>query len=110
MYNEFVVEFIVTIIGGKKMTTKSTKYNEEYIRTAAYYNWKNAGCPWGKDEYFWNMAIKQLYGSCTCSSSSCSSKKSSKSSSSKSSTTYKTGTTSSTKSSTSTSTKKTSSK
>lgn len=88
------------------MTTKSTKYNEEYIRTAAYYNWKNAGCPYGNDEYFWNMAINQLYGSCSCSSSSCSSKKSS----SKSSTSYKTGTTSSAKSSSSTSTKKTSSK
>lgn len=91
------------------MTTKSTKYNEEYIRTAAYYNWKNAGCPYGNDEYFWNMAVKQLYGSCSCSSSCNSKKSSSKSSSSKTSTTYKTGTTS-TKSSTSTSSKKTSSK
>lgn len=96
-----VVEFIVTIIGEKKMTTKSTKYNEEYIRTAAYYNWKNAGCPYGNDEYFWNMAINQLYGSCKCSSSSC---KTSKSSSSKSSSAK----TSSSKSSTST--KKSSSK
>ncbi|MBR1601324.1 MAG: DUF2934 domain-containing protein [Alphaproteobacteria bacterium] len=65
------------------MTTKS-KYNEEYIRTAAYYNWKNAGCPSGNDEYFWNMAINQLYGSCNCSSSSCSSSKRSSSSKSKS--------------------------
>ena len=65
------------------MTTNS-KYNEEYIRTAAYYNWKNAGCPSGNDEYFWNMAINQLYGSCNCSSSSCSSSKRSSSSKSKS--------------------------
>lgn len=92
------------------MTTKSTnKYNEEYIRTAAYYNWKNAGCPCGNDEYFWNMAIKQLYGSCTCSSKSCSSSKGSKSSKSSSSS-YKTTSTASSKSSTSANTKKTGSK
>lgn len=66
------------------MTTKSSKYNEEYIRTAAYYNWKNAGCPYGNDEYFWNMAIKQLYGSCKCSSTSCETSKSSSSSKSSS--------------------------
>ncbi|MBO6282169.1 MAG: DUF2934 domain-containing protein [Alphaproteobacteria bacterium] len=80
-------------------------YNENYIREAAYYNWQNAGCPSGQDEYFWNQAICQLYGSnssCGCSksssskscstkssscstkSSSCSSKKSSSSSSSSS--------------------------
>ena len=68
------------------MTTKS-KYNEEYIRTAAYYNWKNAGCPSGNDEYFWNMAINQLYGSCSCSSKSCSSSKKTSSSKSKTKTT-----------------------
>ena len=108
-------KFIITIIGEKKMTTKNTKYNEEYVRTAAYYNWKNAGCPSGNDEYFWNMALNQLYGSCSCSSSSCcTSKSSSKSSSSKcsssktSSSCKTTGTTTSSKSSTST--KKTSSK
>lgn len=84
------------------MTTKS-KYNEEYVRTAAYYNWKNAGCPYGNDEYFWNMAINQLYGSCKCSSKSCSSSKTSKSSSSS----IKKTSTASSKSSTS---KKTSSK
>lgn len=85
------------------MTTKS-KYNEEYIRTAAYYNWKNAGCPYGNDEYFWNMAINQLYGSCNCSSkSSCSSSK--KTSSSKS----KTTTSASSKSSATTTAKKTTS-
>ncbi len=51
------------------MTTK--KYNEENIRVAAYYNWKNAGCPSGNDEYFWNQAINQLYGSSKTSSCSC---------------------------------------
>ncbi|MBR2137481.1 MAG: DUF2934 domain-containing protein [Alphaproteobacteria bacterium] len=44
-----------------------TKYNENNIRLAAYYNWQNAGCPSGQDEYFWNMAINQLYGSQNCS-------------------------------------------
>lgn len=45
-------------------------YNENYIREAAYYNWQNAGCPSGQDEYFWNQAVCQLYGtksSCGCS-------------------------------------------
>ena len=74
-------------------------YNEENIRLAAYYNWQNAGCPCGKDEYFWNQAINQLYGSCSCSGkSSCST---SKKTSSKSSSSTKT---------TSSSSKKTSSK
>lgn len=77
----------------------TTKYNEENVRLAAYYNWQNAGCPSGKDEYFWNQAINQLYGSCKCNSSK---KSSTKSCSTKVST-------SSTKTSTS-STKKTSSK
>lgn len=49
----------------------TTKYNEDNIRLAAYYNWKNAGCPSGKDEYFWNQAINQLYGSCKNSSCGC---------------------------------------
>ena len=103
-----VVERIVTIIGEKKMTTKSTtKYNEEYIRTAAYYNWKNAGCPWGNDEYFWNMAIKQLYGSCKCSSSSCNSSNSGSSSKKATTSSYKTTSTVSSKTGTA---KKTSSK
>ena len=47
-------------------------YNENHIREAAYYNWQNAGCPSGQDEYFWNQAVKQLYGSsksCGCSKS-----------------------------------------
>ena len=63
-------------------------YNEKYIREAAYYNWQNAGCPNGKDEYFWTMAINQLYGnnSCSNSSSACSNKKSATKSSAKSST------------------------
>lgn len=65
-------------------------YNENYIREAAYYNWQNAGCPSGQDEYFWNQAICQLYGSkssCGCSKStsskSCSRSTKSSSSSSK---------------------------
>lgn len=56
------------------------KFNEDAIREAAYYNWQNAGCPNGQDEYFWTMAIEQL-SNCnnknSCSNSSCSSKKSS---------------------------------
>ena len=61
------------------------KYNENSIREAAYFCWQNAGCPSGKDEYFWNMAINQLYGSysssCKCSKSSSSKTSSSKTSS-----------------------------
>ena len=41
------------------------KYNENAIREAAYYNWQNAGCPMGKDEYFWTMAIEQLNHKCS---------------------------------------------
>ena len=68
-------------------------YNENYIKEAAYYNWQNAGCPSGQDEYFWNMAINQLYGSsCKSSSKSCSS--STKSCSKKTSTTKKASTSS----------------
>ncbi len=68
-------------------------YNENSIREAAYYNWQNAGCPNGQDEYFWTMAINQLYGSnnvssCACKKSAC--KSSSKSSASKTSTSKKT--------------------
>ena len=74
-------------------TNTNKKYNENYIREAAYYCWKNAGCPYGQDEYFWNMAICQLYGTNSsngnCSSSSCCSSKSTSSSKS-SSTTKKT--------------------
>lgn len=59
------------------------KVNENAIREAAYYNWQNAGCPQGNDEYFWAMAVEQL-SNCSCNSKSCSSKKSSTKSSSKS--------------------------
>ena len=34
--------------------------NENAIREAAYYIWQNSGCPSGKDEQFWSMAIEQL--------------------------------------------------
>lgn len=56
------------------------KYNEDAIREAAYYNWQNAGCPNGQDEYFWAMAIEQL-SNCnnknSCTKNSCSTKKTS---------------------------------
>ena len=54
-------------------------YNENAIREAAYYIWQNAGCPNGKDQEFWSMAVEQLNG---CSKSSA--KKSTSSSSKKS--------------------------
>ena len=53
------------------------KLNENAVREAAYYNWQNAGCPQGQDEYFWSLAIEQL--SNNCSKSSCSKKASSSS-------------------------------
>ena len=56
---------------------------EQAIREAAYYNWQNAGCPFGQDEKFWNMAIEQIYGSKatkSCCSTSSSSKKTASSS------------------------------
>ncbi len=46
---------------------------EDAIREAAYYNWQNAGCPQGQDEYFWSMAVEQLNKNCNkncCKSSS----------------------------------------
>lgn len=65
------------------------KLNENTIREAAYYNWQNAGCPQGQDEYFWTMAMEQVAngccGSCKSSKTSCTSssaKKTVKSSSS----------------------------
>ena len=57
-------------------------FNENLIREAAYYNWQNAGCPFGQDEKFWNMAIEQIYGS-KAASMSCKSSSSKKTSSSK---------------------------
>ena len=50
------------------------KFNENAIREAAYYNWQNAGCPQGKDEYFWAMAVEQFNKKCSCG---CTAKKSS---------------------------------
>ncbi len=58
--------------------------NENAIREAAYYNWQNAGCPQGQDEYFWSMAVEQISKGCKCSCKSSSSTKSSSSSSKKS--------------------------
>lgn len=62
--------------------------NENAIREAAYYIWQNSGCPSGKDEQFWAMAIEQLSSStkAPCKSSSkcsCSKTTSSKAASSK---------------------------
>jgi len=61
--------------------------NENAIREAAYYIWQNAGCPSGKDEQFWAMAIEQLSSTkAPCKSSSkcsCSKTASSKAASSK---------------------------
>lgn len=37
--------------------------NENAIREAAYYIWQNSGCPSGRDEQFWAMAIEQLSSS-----------------------------------------------
>ena len=55
------------------------KLNENAIREAAYYNWQNAGCPQGQDEYFWTLAVEQLSKGCNCSCNSSSSKKTSSS-------------------------------
>ena len=62
-------------------------FNENLIREAAYYNWQNAGCPFGQDEKFWNMAIEQIYGSKA--TQSCCKTSSSKKTSSKKSTSSK---------------------
>ncbi len=75
----------------------STKYNENSIREAAYYCWQNAGCPNGQDEYFWNMAINQLYGTNCNKTSCCNSSSKSSSSCKKSSASTKKTTTSSSK-------------
>lgn len=37
-------------------------YNENAIREAAYYIWQKAGCPNGKDQEFWSLAVEQLNG------------------------------------------------
>lgn len=42
---------------------------EQAIREAAYYNWQNAGCPQGQDEYFWSLAVEQI-SNCKCNKSS----------------------------------------
>ncbi len=44
---------------------------EQAIKEAAYYNWQNAGCPQGQDEYFWAMAVEQV-SNCKCNKNSCS--------------------------------------
>ena len=65
--------------------------NENAIREAAYYIWQNSGCPSGKDEQFWAMAIEQLSSTKTktpCKSSakrSCAKKEPTKTASSKAS-------------------------
>lgn len=62
------------------------KNNENAIREAAYYNWQNAGCPQGSEEYFWSLALEQV-SNCSCNSNcSTSSKKSSTASKSASAT------------------------
>lgn len=63
------------------------KNNENAIREAAYYNWQNAGCPNGQDEYFWAMAVEQFSN---CKSNTCSKTSSAKKTASKSSTSCKT--------------------
>ena len=62
MFIEFYLELVIMV------------NNEQAIREAAYYIWKNAGCPSGQDEYFWSMAVEQLS---KCSKSSCAKKSSS---------------------------------
>jgi len=60
--------------------------NENAIREAAYFIWQNAGCPTGRDQEFWAMAVEQ-FNSCNSKSSSkksCSSSKKSTSATCKS--------------------------
>jgi hypothetical protein len=40
--------------------TKMKNLNENAIREAAYYIWKNNGCPAGTSQQDWNLAIQQL--------------------------------------------------
>ena len=42
---------------------KMKNLNENAIREAAYYIWKNNGCPSGTSLQDWNLAIKQLSSS-----------------------------------------------
>lgn len=44
---------------------KMKNLNENAIREAAYYIWKNAGCPANTSLQDWNAAIQQL-SSCSC--------------------------------------------
>lgn len=39
---------------------KNFNFNEDAIREAAYYIWKNAGCPANSSLHDWNAAIEQL--------------------------------------------------
>ena len=73
----------------------TSKWNENYIREAAYYLWQNAGCPMGQDEKFWSMAVEQWSSSCGCTKSTC--KKSSSTSTKSSRSVKKTTTTKSSK-------------
>ncbi len=50
--------------------------NENAIREAAYYIWQNAGCPSGRDQEFWALAVEQFNNCKSSSKKSCSSKKS----------------------------------
>lgn len=67
--------------------------NENAIREAAYFLWQNNGCPSGRDQEFWAMAVDQLNSKSSCKSSvkkSCSSSKKSTTSSCKTATAKKT--------------------
>ena len=66
--------------------------NENAIREAAYFIWQNAGCPSGRDQEFWAMAVEQ-FNCCNSKSSSkmsCSSSKKSTTATCKSTTAKKT--------------------
>ena len=67
--------------------------NENAIREAAYFLWQNNGCPSGRDQEFWAMAVDQLNSKSSRKSSakkSCSSSKKSTTSSCKTATAKKT--------------------
>lgn len=44
-----------------------TNYNENDIRTAAYFNWLNSGCQNGNDLQNWNNALLQFSAKTSCS-------------------------------------------